>query len=314
MDRREGGYVSGSQKDGHKVALLFEGGAMGGVVSAAFGVEISALGFSECFDTVYGTSSGALNAAFFVAKQAPELAELYLNDILDPQFMRILRWPDQVDVKWLAKRLSSGGPRSISVKNIMTARPELRISTTNITTGETRYFSNKLDSGNTIIPALTASGSTPMFVSHTEVIEGQAYSDGLVREAIPSVAAIEDGHTHIIALLSNPVGRQKHRNTIRSWLEQIFRIRHYPIPFQTAFHARAKYYNEAINLLHTHSDQHAVLVICPQGSDPKIGNLERDPAVLARTINIQRDRAHDVVSGDPSRAKFRALQKEDLYT
>ena len=55
--------------DKYKIGLAIEGGGMRGAVSAGAAAAISLLGLSDAFDSVYGSSAGALIAAFFVSKQ-----------------------------------------------------------------------------------------------------------------------------------------------------------------------------------------------------------------------------------------------------
>lgn len=307
--RKEEGYDPSTDNDGHKIALLFEGGAMAGLISAAAGAQLAELGYSNCFDTVYGTSSGALNATYFVANQSNVVLDVYKVETLAPEFMGIFRWPDQVNVKWLAQRISDEGPHHLDVSKIMSAKMELKISATDVETGKTRYFSNKTDPASNIIPATIASSSTPMFVTHREVIDGREYSDGLLRDGVQSMAAKADGHTHVVALLSNPVGRRKKSHVLRAILEQLVRIRFYPIDFQTAFHARAVFYNDALDLLHNGAPDFSTLVICPGKTDPTIGNLEKNTDVLVAAIDAQKARVSDIFSNNAKPVEYKNLAK-----
>lgn len=308
--RKLNAYRPSLDDDGNRVALMFEGGAMGGLLSGAAGTEVANLGYSGVFDTVYGTSSGALNAVYFVAGQANALLDVYRIDAIDPAFMRVLRWPDQVDVKWLANRISQPGPRHLNVPRVMESLSELKISTTDAETGKTRYFSNRSDPAGTIIPAVVASSCTPMFVTHREIIEGKAYTDGLVRAALQTQAVVGDGHTHVLALLSNPVGRRKTSPVFRSFLEHVLRIRRYPTEFQTAFRARAAFYNDALDLLHSGEPNFSSLVICPHKTDPHVGNLEKNEAVLNAAIEAQQQRVRSIFG---ETATYRAIQDSDKY-
>lgn len=312
--RRDASYDPSRDNDGHKIALMFEGGAMGGLVSAAAGAQLAELGYTNCFDTVYGTSAGALNAAYFVADQANVVLEVYRVETCAPEFMGFWRWPDQVNVKWLARRITEEGPRRLDVEKIGLSPAELKISTTDVETGKTRYFSNKTDLIDLIVPAMTASSSTPIFVTHREVIEGREYTDGLVRDGIQTVSAFKDGHTHVLGLLSNPIGRRKKTNVMRSVLEQLVRIRFYPSAFQAAFHARAVFYNDSMDLLHQGTPEFSSLVICPHKSDPKIRNLEKNTDVLFAAVEVQKTRVRAIFSEDSNQARYRAIQDSDRYS
>src|SRR5881409_3801152 len=67
--------------DGRKVALIVEGGAMRGVISCAALMGLEELGMTEAFDEVYGASAGAVNAAYFLARQAAYATTAYYQKI-----------------------------------------------------------------------------------------------------------------------------------------------------------------------------------------------------------------------------------------
>src|SRR5579871_2481947 len=67
--------------DGASIALCVEGGAMRGVVSAGMVSALEELGLVTAFDAVYGSSAGAINAAYFLAGQARLGTTIYFEDI-----------------------------------------------------------------------------------------------------------------------------------------------------------------------------------------------------------------------------------------
>lgn len=74
QQRKRSGYVPGSCSDGRKIALAIEGGGMRGCVSAGMAAALShpAVNLLDAFDCVYGSSAGAVTAAYVVAGQAEE--------------------------------------------------------------------------------------------------------------------------------------------------------------------------------------------------------------------------------------------------
>ena len=68
------------RKDGYKLGLAIEGGAMRGVVSAGMVTALEYLGLLRVFDAVYGSSAGAFNGAFFLAGQAAFGTTIYYLD------------------------------------------------------------------------------------------------------------------------------------------------------------------------------------------------------------------------------------------
>jgi len=65
-----------------KIALVVEGGGMRGCVSAGMCCAIHCLGLSDTVDVVYGSSAGAVIAAYFVSKQLPYYGpEVYYDSL-----------------------------------------------------------------------------------------------------------------------------------------------------------------------------------------------------------------------------------------
>src|SRR5499427_10902305 len=77
-------------RDGRKVALIVEGGAMRGVISCAALMALEELGLTEAFDEIYGASAGAVNAAYFLAGQAAYATTIYYQRINNSRFIRHL--------------------------------------------------------------------------------------------------------------------------------------------------------------------------------------------------------------------------------
>jgi predicted patatin/cPLA2 family phospholipase len=65
-----------------KIALVVEGGGMRGCVSAGMVCAIHCLGLEDTIDIVYGSSAGAVIAAYFVSKQLPYYGpEVYYDSL-----------------------------------------------------------------------------------------------------------------------------------------------------------------------------------------------------------------------------------------
>jgi len=64
---------------------------MRGVISAGMLSALEDLGYLGSFDAVYGSSAGAINAAYFVAGQASLGTTIYYEDINNTAFIRLGR-------------------------------------------------------------------------------------------------------------------------------------------------------------------------------------------------------------------------------
>lgn len=69
-------------EDGNKVALVVEGGGMRGCVSAGMVCALHHLGLEDTVDVVYGSSAGAVVAAYFCSRQVPWFGpEVYYDQL-----------------------------------------------------------------------------------------------------------------------------------------------------------------------------------------------------------------------------------------
>ena len=64
---------------------------MRGVISAGMVSALETLGLTHAFDGIYGSSAGAINAAYFLAGQAAVGTAIYYEDINNRQFIDLRR-------------------------------------------------------------------------------------------------------------------------------------------------------------------------------------------------------------------------------
>src|SRR5258708_2975115 len=69
--------LNGSWRQGVRMGVIFEGGALRGVVSAGYGLALSRFIDSERLFSIYGASSGALNAIYFASDQLEVALKIY---------------------------------------------------------------------------------------------------------------------------------------------------------------------------------------------------------------------------------------------
>ena len=75
-----------------KIILCCNGGGLYGVFGAGILTRFHDLGLYKHIDTVYGTSAGAINAAYFLSGQVQLGSSIYLED-LSKGFLHIFRVP-----------------------------------------------------------------------------------------------------------------------------------------------------------------------------------------------------------------------------
>ncbi|KAF8820654.1 phospholipase, patatin family protein [Cardiosporidium cionae] len=92
--RKAEGSIPGNRTDSYKLALSIEGGAMRGCISAGMVVAMHYLGFTDCFDIIYGSSAGSLVGAYLISRQIPyEGCQIYYKWLpaAGRKFINVLR-------------------------------------------------------------------------------------------------------------------------------------------------------------------------------------------------------------------------------
>ena len=87
VDRHTAASRFGARADGHRLALVIEGGGSRAAYSTGMIGVLDEFGLTECFDAVYGSSAGALNGAWLLdqgqdANRMIAQAKLYATEML----------------------------------------------------------------------------------------------------------------------------------------------------------------------------------------------------------------------------------------
>jgi predicted patatin/cPLA2 family phospholipase len=298
--RRSGHYRAGRDQDGERLALIVEGGALRGAISCGAVDALFQLGYGQCFDEVWGTSSGALNATYFVSGQISLGTTIYYENATDPAFINIRNWPDPLAVDWLIDNWIAAG-KPLDVPAVMQSGIDLYIAATNAETGEPRFFSNREQRPEIIIPALQASCSVPLFVTRKVIIDGVPYNDGLVGAGIP-LATAAARCTHIVAVLTRNIGYRKRHTRLIAALENII-LRRYSREFVRRYHARHIAYNAAIDALNSGAQPPHSLIIAPSPEEPIVRNAETRPEVLKQAVGDAMARVERIFDVPPGTVK-----------
>jgi predicted patatin/cPLA2 family phospholipase len=204
--RRAEGSRPGERHDPHRVALVIEGGAMRGIVSAGMTSALEQLRLRDCFDEVHGASAGAFNAAFFLAGQAAYLTALYLHGFGDPRFVsirRALRGGPAIDMDYVISDVWTR-QRPLRFAAIRAAGIVLHCTATDADRAEIVDLTDLRDDEE-IRCALRASGRLPWLAGPPVRFRGLNLLDATLAEAIPIQAALA-GTSHVLVLQTRPHG------------------------------------------------------------------------------------------------------------
>jgi predicted patatin/cPLA2 family phospholipase len=179
---------------------------MRGVISAGMVDALQELGYTNTFDAVYGSSAGAINAAYFLAGQASLGTTIYFEDINTRAFIdfrRALRGRAIVDLEFLLNEVA-GARKPLDTARVLQSSTPLKVLATDVATAQAEVLSGFADAA-ALMSALQASASMPILTGGPFTRSGRQYFDASLSEPIPVPQAEADGHTHIIVLLTRPV-------------------------------------------------------------------------------------------------------------
>ena len=224
--RLRDGTVPGSRaaSDTMKIGLAVEGGGMKGVVSAGACGELLRLGMYDCFDAVYGSSAGAMNLTYYLAKQ-PEGVKAYQEDLVDGTFLDLKRLPKTrrsrrlmgtsrgrapaMDVSYLVDGVMDGATgRALRWSDVLASTVAFNVVATSLDTLTPVILHSPFQNVRDLKTALKASAAVPLFAGPKPVRHrGQRLVDAAVMEPVPGHAAAADGCTHVLVLLTRVLDR-----------------------------------------------------------------------------------------------------------
>lgn len=204
--RRELGSKPGARTDARRIALVIEGGAMRGVVSAGMTAAIEQLGFTECFDEVHGASAGAFAAAFLLAGQAAYLTGLYPHGFGNPVFAgagSLLRRRPVFDLEYVVQEVWRH-QRPLRTDRILASGIELHLTATDVDTAQ-QVDLTQLADDQQIRSAILASSRLPWLAGPPVSFRGRRLLDPTLTSAIP-IDAPRRTTTDMLVLQTRPHG------------------------------------------------------------------------------------------------------------
>jgi predicted patatin/cPLA2 family phospholipase len=198
---------SGSRADGHRVALVVEGGGMRGVVSAAMTGALADLGLADAFDLVVGTSAGALNAAAMLAGVANGCTREYADGFASREFInpaRLLFGRPAVDVEFVLD-FNSEQLDADRHARALASEVELHCVATDVATASPADLTG-MSTLDDLRAALLATSRLPWIGGHPVEFRGRRFLDGGLTEPIPVPTALAAGATHVLVLLTRSLG------------------------------------------------------------------------------------------------------------
>jgi predicted patatin/cPLA2 family phospholipase len=185
--------------------LSIEGGGMRGTVTAGMALALQELGLLPAFDAVYGTSAGAISAAWLVSSFPEGLLGWARPDYARTliRWSAVLRGRPVVDVETLVEVVyQTEFPMDFA--SVLASEVEWHPLGTDAVTGESTDMRPLVASPAEVRLALRASAGLPFLAGPAVVLRGRRFFDGGLAEPIPFRTPMAHGATHIVVLRSRP--------------------------------------------------------------------------------------------------------------
>jgi len=283
--RRETGSAPGRRglSDNARVALAVEGGGMRGVVSAGMLIALADLGFSEGFDEVYGSSAGAINAAYFLQGQRWEALSQYYCELSGKEFIdrrRPLRGGSMVDLSFLRDEIFSNR-RPLRLELLSGSRVRLFVAITNVDEHKAELVSD-FTSSRDLAEALTAGACMPILAGPPVRFRDHRCLDASVLLEHPASAALSGDCSHVLVLNTKYPRAPRRSDVGRRVLRRYLNRLDDGLGEDYWRHCRLTR-NHRLTLQERAERQgKEVLSISPRPGWKAIGRLERDMGLLLR--------------------------------
>ena len=267
-----------------KTALVVQGGTLRSVASCGAAAALNHLGLTNAFDMVYGASSGAVNAAYFLSDQATLGVTVYLDDVNNRRFLNFFRPSKMLDLEFFFEQIVLSRKRH-DFDRLVRHPTELRILVTDLVSGETVWFSSR-DRGIDVYSALKASCALPLIYGRGIEINGRRYIDGMATEPIPVITPLAHGYTDILVLMTRQVSyRQARRPPLLAGLliDPLIK-RELKKDLFRKYENRWQLYNQAVDVIESGSFQG------PDGSVTRVAYVCPDKTAEAHKFELDRER------------------------
>lgn len=235
---------TGNKNDGRKIGLIFEGGGMRGVFGGGVARGLSKMGLRDCFDVVYGSSSGSCSATYFLSGETTKGDSIYYENLDKYKFIKPWRLSNLMDIDHLGD-IFRDGKKSLTQQIVKDSDTLLKIYVSNATTGTHKCFTNKdkID----LVKLMMASCAAPGFYNKPVKIGRIDYLDGNVEKKLPIEEALKDNCTDIL-VVSTAKENYKARANVLSSLRKSFLMKKLNPTFKKAHDKRLHNYNRNLDI------------------------------------------------------------------
>lgn len=306
-DRVGAGSKPDGRADDMRVALAIEGGGMRGTLSAGMAHMLGELGLVDAFDAVYGSSAGAITAAWLLSSWWDGLRGWAEPDYAKSLIRRgrLLTRKPVVDVENLIEVLyCTEWPMDFG--SVLANPVQWHPLATDAVTGESTDLRPLIHNEAEVRLALRASACMPFLAGPPIPLGGRRFYDAGVAESIPYRTALAQGATHVLVLRSRrpapDVNAADLRPSRSNRLLARTTLRDESMALREALLARPARLAEDDRRLAQFQNQPdggrpAVFSVAPAVQAPLVSRLARDGRLLAEAFEAGRTAMRDA-TGD----------------
>ncbi|MCU1679791.1 MAG: putative phospholipase, patatin/cPLA2 family [Amycolatopsis sp.] len=200
--RAKGSSVPGERGDPFRLALAIEGGGSRGTYSSGMAVELERRGLVSVFDDVYGSSMGAITAAWLLSGKVEHGVSFWWHPEVMPNVVRpraVLRRKPVVDLEFLMEEVYQRWAE-LDFGAVLANPVRLHPMATDADSGAALDLAPFLRDAESLKLALRGSAGLPFLSGPIVRLGGHRLLDGGLAEAIPYHSALRDGCTHVLVL------------------------------------------------------------------------------------------------------------------
>lgn len=199
---------SGPFSDGRKIIMVLYGGIMRGVRSGGAVMALEELGLTDAFDEIYAVSSGFPTACYFLSKKTEVGMSLYLEELVDPQFLHLWRVWKGMDVGYLIRMMKEKKP--LDLERIFSRHTKLYVRVVNLQNHAFEYLEVHSAGRKNFWPLVHAAVSVPILHRLPSKIGNYEYIDTNINGYLPEHTryALSHDATDVLVIYNASIQRR----------------------------------------------------------------------------------------------------------
>jgi predicted patatin/cPLA2 family phospholipase len=273
-----------------KYGLVVQGGGMRGIYSLGALAVLEEAGLSDSFTSAFGSSSGAINAAYFLAGQTREATKAYLRDLAGCTFINYWRPWKIFDIDYLIDHVVKKS-RRLDVPSVLGSPTDLHVILTDYMTGKGVVVTSR-QLGSRLTEALRATAAIPLLYGRKVRLSTGSYIDGGVADPLPFLRAVEQGCVAVLVIAT--VSPQLRRVGYSGWRKLLIcsALAHYPAALRQRIIVPEDTFNRTMEVLQAGSGTYrrtTFLAIFPSDPTRLVARATTDRTLLEICLEMGRD-------------------------